>query len=180
MGAAGERPFLQILPIGVSSRHGEIRWGEKMKRLVLIAALCAAAAQQPGWAAGKAKTDCYSPSAIEAEQAIRFLTDVMVVSSTCQDTVYAEFRLRNRDPILAYQKAMIAHFHGNAGYDRWDTMLANEASMKQAGKSSPQSCQEAAELIKTATAMDDKAFRAYAASQAATAAATGRYPKCGR
>ena len=43
-----------------------ICWGEKMKRLVLIAALCAAAAQQPGWAAGKAKTACYSPSAIEA------------------------------------------------------------------------------------------------------------------
>src|SRR5437762_735138 len=86
-----------------------------MKRLVLIAALCAAMAPQPGWAAEKARAarvECYSQSAIEAEQAIRFLTDVMVVSSTCQDTVYAEFRLRNRDPILAYQKAMIAHFHG--------------------------------------------------------------------
>ena len=86
-----------------------------MKRLVVIAALGAAMAQQPGWTAEKsraAKVECYSQSAIEAEQAIRFLTDVMVVSSTCQDTVYAEFRLRNRDAIMAYQKAMIAHFQG--------------------------------------------------------------------
>ena len=44
-----------------------------------------------------------------------FLTDVMMVSSTCQDTIYAEFRLRNREAILAYQKAMIAHFHGAPG-----------------------------------------------------------------
>src|SRR5260370_41562692 len=118
-----------------------ICWGEKMKRLVLIAALCAAAAQQPGWAAGKAKTACYSPSAIEAEQAIRFLTDVMVVSSTCQDTVYAEFRLRNRDPILAYQKAMIAHFHGNPGFDRWNTVLAYQAAQNRSGTPTVLSCQ---------------------------------------
>jgi hypothetical protein len=176
MGAAGERPFLQILPIGVSSRHGEIRWGEKMKRLVLIAALCAAAAQQPGWAAGK--TDCYSPSAIEAEQAIRFLTDVMVVSSTCQDTVYAEFRLRNRDPILAYQKAMIAHFHGAPAFDRWNTSLANQAASKRAGVLSVQVCQQAADLLKQASALDPPKFRAFAAAQAA--AAGPQYPKCGK
>ena len=178
MCAAIERPFLQILPIGVSSRHGEICWGEKMKRLVLIAALCAAAAQQPGWAAGKAKTDCYSPSAIEAEQAIRFLTDVMVVSSTCQDTVYAEFRLRNRDPILAYQKAMIAHFHGAPAFDRWNTSLANQAASKRAGALSVQVCQQAADLLKQASALDPPKFRAFAAAQAA--AAGPQYPKCGK
>ena len=121
-----------------------------MKRLVLIAALCAAAAQQPGWAAGKAKPDCYSPSAIEAEQAIRFLTDVMVVSSTCQDTVYAEFRLRNRDPILAYQKAMIAHFHGAPAFDSWNTSLANQAASKRAGVLSTLVCQQSADLLKQA------------------------------
>ena len=57
-----------------------------MRRLVLIAALCAAMLQQSGWAAEKArapKVECYTQSAIEAEQAIRFLTDVMVISSTC-------------------------------------------------------------------------------------------------
>ena len=146
-----------------------------MKRLVLIAALCAAAAQQPGWAAGKAKPDCYSPSAIEAEQAIRFLTDVMVVSSTCQDTVYAEFRLRNRDPILAYQKAMIAHFHGAPAFDSWNTSLANQAASKQGGNQ--QLCQQSVALLKQASSLDPKGFRAFAASQAAADTVT---PKCAK
>src|ERR1700694_5674580 len=153
---------------------GEISWGVTMKRLVLIAALCVAAALQPGWAADKAraaKTSCYSPSAIEAEQAIRFLTDVMVISSTCQDTVYAEFRLRNRDPILAYQKAMIAHFHGAPAFDSWNTSLANQAARKQAGMPTAQICQTAAELLIKAKALDPKGFRQYAANQATTTSA---------
>jgi hypothetical protein len=152
-----------------------------MKRLVLIAALCAAAAQQPGWAADKAKaakTACYSPGAIEAEQAIRFLTDVMVISSTCQDTVYAEFRLRNRDPILAYQKAMITHFHGAPAFDSWNTSLANQAASKRAGQPSTLVCQQAADLLKQASALDPPKFRAFAAAQAA--AAGPQYPRCGK
>src|SRR5438046_10445234 len=127
-----------------------------MKRLVLIAALCAAMAPQPGWAAEKARAarvECYSQSAIEAEQAIRFMTDVMVVSSTCQDTVYAEFRLRNRDPILAYQKAMIAHFHGAPAFDHWNTSIANQASPTRAGQPSQLVCHQPAERRKPASGL---------------------------
>jgi hypothetical protein len=152
-----------------------------MRRLVLIAALGAAMMQQPGWAAEKArapKVECYTQSAIEAEQAIRFLTDVMVISSTCQDTVYAEFRLRNRDAILAYQKAMIAHFHGTPGFDRWNTVISNQAAQKRAGVPSVQVCQQAADLLKQAGALDPPKFRAFAAAQAA--AAGPQYPKCGK
>jgi hypothetical protein len=159
------------------------RWGNAlgvlMRRLVVIAALCAAAvAQQSAGAAERARKDCYTQNAIEAEQAIRFLTDVMIVSTTCQDTVYAEFRLRNRDPILAYQKAMIAHFHGNSGFDRWNTVLANEAAQKRAGTPSTIVCQQSADLLKQAGALDPPKFRAFAASQAATAGPS--YPKCGK
>src|SRR5271156_1082846 len=100
---AGER-FLKIPPVCVSSLQG-VQLGVTMKKLVLIAALALTSAAQPGWAAGK---ECVSPSAMEAEQGIRYVTDLMVVSSVCQDTVYAEFRLRNRDVILGYQKALIA------------------------------------------------------------------------
>ena len=152
-----------------------------MRRLVLIAALGAAMVQQPGWAAEKSrapKVECYTQSAIEAEQAIRFLTDVMVISSTCQDTIYAEFRLRNRDPILAYQKAMIAHFHGAPAFDRWNTSLANQAASKRAGALSVQVCQQAADLLKQASTLDPPKFRAFAAAQAA--AAGPQYPKCGK
>jgi hypothetical protein len=153
-----------------------------MKRLVVTAALCAVMAQQPGWAAEKkaraAKVDCYSQSAIEAEQAIRFLTDVMVISSTCQDTVYAEFRLRNRDPIMAYQKAMIAHFHGAPAFDRWNTAIANQASSKHAGQPSVLVCQQAADLLKQASVLDPPKFKAFAAALAA--AAGPQYPQCGQ
>ena len=144
-----------------------------MKKLVLIAALVAAAAAQPGWAASK--NSCVSPSAVEAEEAIRFLTDLMVVSSVCQDTVYAEFRLRNRDVIVGYQKALITRFHGNAGFDRWNTSLANQAAQKQGGNQ--QLCQQAVPLLKQASALDPKGFRAYAVAQAA---ANTQTPKCAK
>lgn len=149
-----------------------------MKRWVLIAAFGAALALQPVSAAERAKRDCYTASAIEAEQAIRFLTDVMIVSTTCQDTVYAEFRLRNRDAILAYQKAMMAHFHGAPGFDRWNTVIANQAAQKRAGTPSTVVCQQATDLMKQASALDPPRFRAFAAAQAAAAAP--QYPRCGK
>lgn len=170
---------LQISSAVVSSPAIGEKLGVFMRRLVAAAALCViAVAQQSAGAAERGRGDCYTQSAIEAEQAIRFMTDVMIVSTTCQDTVYAEFRLRNRDPILAYQKAMIAHFHGNPGFDRWNTALANDAAQKRAGTPSTVVCQQAADLEKQAGALDPPKFRAFAAAQAAAAGAS--YPRCGR
>jgi len=148
-----------------------------MKRFIAVA--LAASLLVPASVAGAAES-CYSPAALEAEQGVRFLIDVMVASTACRDQTYGLFQQRNKDTVLTYQKAMIAHFHGNTGYDRWDTALANDAALKQAGKSGPQACQESADLLKRAAIMDEKAFRAYATSQVAGAVATGRYPKCGR
>jgi hypothetical protein len=148
-----------------------------MKKLAMAAALtCGFVALQAGWAAD-ARAQCYSQSAIEAEQAIRYITDVMLASTACQNTTYAEFRLRNKDAIVAYQKAMISHFRGEAAFDRWNTALANAAAQKQANENLGVFCQRAETLMKQAKALDPAAFRAYAASQAATAGA--QYPKCG-
>ena len=70
-------------------------------------------------------TECYSPAAIEAEQGMRFFIDVMVASTACRDQSYGLFQQRNQATVLSYQKAMIAHFHGNAdmiaGIPRWPT-----------------------------------------------------------
>lgn len=142
-----------------------------MKKTILLAAILAAAAQQPGWAAKKSTAhssgaSCYTQNAIEAEQAIRFMTDVMVASSACQNTTYAEFRLRNRDPIVAYQKALIAHFRGNAGFDRWNTTVANEAAQKEGGIPTGQFCEQAKPIFQQASTLDPQSFRAYAASKA--------------
>lgn len=150
-----------------------------MKKFALVAALAvAAAAAQPGWAASKKAAACYSQAAIEAEQAIRYLTDLMVISTACQNTTYAEFRLRNRDAIVAYQKAMIAHFRGAPAFDRWNTALANLAAQRQVSVAPAVFCQQSEVMLKHASALDIKAFRAHAAAQAAQAAA--QYAKCGK
>ena len=148
-----------------------------MKKIVLFAALAALVMAQPGWAARKAQRSCTPASALEAEQAIRYVTDLMVVSSVCQNTTYAEFRLRNREAILHYQKALIAHFHGTAGFDRWNTALANESAERQAGLQAPTLCQQSGPMLKQASALDAKGFQAYAAAQAAAAA---QATKCGK
>lgn len=150
-----------------------------MKKLALIAALAvAASAVQPGWAAEKKRGACYSPAAIEAEQAIRYLTDLMVISTACQNTTYAEFRLRNRDAIVAYQKAMIAHFRGAPAFDKWNTVIANQAAHKQTTVAPAVFCQQGETMMKHASALDMKAFRAFASAQAATVGA--QYAKCGK
>src|SRR5215469_16918251 len=147
-----------------------------MKKFLAGAALAVVALQQPVTVGHAAQ--CYSQAALEAEQGMRYLIELMVASTACRDQTYGLFQQRNKATVLAYQKAMITHLHGNSAFDRWDTALANEAALKQAGKTPPQACQEAAELIKQATAMDDKGFRAHAASLATAAAASGRYQKC--
>lgn len=148
-----------------------------MKRFV-IAAL-AVSLMLPAGVAGAAD-GCYTASALEAEQGMRFLVDVMVASTACRDQTYGQFQQRNQETVRAYQKTLIAHFHGNAAYDRWDTALANAAAMHESGKRAPEACQESADLLKKAGTMDNAAFRAYSASLATAAAASGRYQKCGR
>jgi len=149
-----------------------------MKKIVLIAALVAAVAAQPVWAAEKAqkaKSGCYGPSAIEADAGIRYMTDLMIVSSVCQDTVYAEFRLRNKDTILGYQKALITHFKGAAGFDKWNTSLANQAAQKQNGNQLI--CQQSVALLQQAKTLDPQGFRAHAAAQGA---ANAQIVKCAK
>jgi hypothetical protein len=149
--------------------------------VVIAAAVLAATVASPAFAANKAKPAgaCYTPAAAEAEEGLRLLNDLMVVSSVCQDigeatAIYAGFRRRNQDPILAYQKALIAHFHGTAGFDRWNTSLANASAQREGGNQ--QLCQQSAALLQQAKGLDPQGYRAYASSHAAAAA--DRYPKC--
>lgn len=153
-----------------------------MKRVGLIAVLVAAMAlaAQPGLAARKhAAAGCTAAGAAEAEAAIRYITDLMVASSACKNTTYQEFALRNRTAIIAYQNTMIAHLHGKAAFDRWDTSLANQASMREAAVPPAQFCQQSEPLMKHASALDVPGFRAYAAAQVAQAAGAPA-AKCGR
>ena len=145
--------------------------GESMKRTVAVAAAAALAmglATQTVQAAGK----CAANGAAEAEQAIRYMTELMVASSACKNSVYAEFALRNRTAIIAYQKTMITHMHGTQAFDHWDTVLANSAAQRQAALPAAQFCQQAAPMMQQAAALDANGFRAYAAAQAAMGQST--------
>lgn len=153
-------------------------WGIAMKRVALVAAVFAMTAFQAGPASAASGGSCYTPSALEAEQAIRFMTDLMVISSTCRDTVYAQFRLRNKDAIIRYQKAMITHFHGESAFDKWNTSLANESARRGGGVPSSQFCQQSAAMLKQATLLDAKGLHDLAAAKAA--ASGGGYARCGK
>src|SRR6516225_9824718 len=150
-----------------------------MRKLVLAAALGVAVSLDTAAAADRS---CYSTADVEAEQAILFQTDLMVTSSACRDTVYGEFRSRNRDAIIRYQNAMIEHFrrtgarNPKSAFDTWQTSLANDASRKQAVVPTAQVCQQATEMLKLASTFDAKAFHDYAVAHAVY----NTHPKCAR
>ena len=148
-----------------------------MRKAVWAAALVAAASFTTASAADR---NCYSAADIEAEQAILFQTDLMVISSACRDTVYGEFRSRNKDAIIRYQNVMIDHFrrtgvrNPKSAYDAWQTSLANDASRKQAMVPTAQVCQQATDMLKLASTLDAKAFHDYAVAHAVN----GAHPRC--
>ena len=150
-----------------------------MRKLVLAAVLLAAGSSQSVSAADK---QCYSAADVEAEQAILFQTNIMVISSACKDTVYGEFRARNKDAIIHYQKAMIDHFrragsrNAQSDFDRWNTSLANEISLKQGTLPMAQICQQAAEMLKLASTLDAKGLHDYAIAKATSTADS--HPRC--
>jgi hypothetical protein len=154
-----------------------------MKKMILAAAFFAAASVQGVSAADR---QCYSAADIEAEQALLFQTHLMVLSSACKDMLpaYGEFRLRNREAIIRYQNAMREHFrragsrNAQSEFDRWNTSLANEISLKQVGLPPAQVCQQATELLKLASTLDAKGFRDYAVAKATSTA--NSHPRCGK
>ena len=81
---------------------GEYFWGSAMRRTVVAAAIFAAASLQGASAADR---HCYSAVDLEAEQAIRFQTNLMVISSACRDTVYGEFGRATRPRSFATRKS---------------------------------------------------------------------------
>jgi hypothetical protein len=152
-----------------------------MRKAVLAMAVCAVGSLH---AASAAERSCYSPTDLEAEQAIVFQTNLMVVSSACRDEVYGLFRARNKDAIIRYQRIMINHFrregfrNAQSRFDTWNTSLANEIALKQGAMPTAQVCQQAASMLKMASSLDARGLHDYAVTQAAGPAET--HPRCAR
>lgn len=151
-----------------------------MTKAGLAVALLAAAALQ---AAPAESRSCYSKAELEAEQAILWQTNLMVVSSACHNSSYADFRLHNASLIIRYQHQMIDYFRHTGSrqparsFETWITHLANEAANKETGTPTPQICQQAASLLKLAGSLDPTHFHQLVAARA-TADPDPAHPLC--
>ena len=152
-----------------------------MRKAVLVAAMCMAMMLQ---SAAAADHNCYTALDQEAEQAIVFQTNLMVISSACRDQVYGLFRARNKDAIIRYQQIMMSHFrregyrNAQSRFDSWNTSLANEIALKEGVMPTAQVCQQAASMLRMASTLDSQGLHNYAVAQAASAAET--HPRCAR
>jgi hypothetical protein len=119
-----------------------------------------------------ATQDCLRPAEAEAEQAIRFQTELMVVSETCHEQTYPQFLHRNHKALAEYQKRMIERYRRtgaprpNASLDTYMTRLANEIALRVSAQPVDALCREQADFLATADALDGKKFRRYIAEQA--------------
>jgi hypothetical protein len=125
---------------------------------------------------------CFRNTEIEADQAVRFQSELMVVSDSCRAGIYRGFTIRNRELIAAYQQEMIEHFRRNgahnpeAYFDRFITKLANDFSLQAGSEPLAAFCSRSAAFLAQADGLDDRQFRRYVAQLAAER--RGDYLRC--
>jgi hypothetical protein len=125
-----------------------------------------------GAAAAQGRVKCHQPSDIEAEQAILFQTELMVVAEACRDKAYIDFLRRNKDQVIAYQKQMIEFFRrqgeskADIAFDSWHTRLANQSALRNSQVPVNVLCTEGKTLLETANMLKPKDFKSYAAEKA--------------
>ncbi|HEX3971637.1 MAG TPA: hypothetical protein VHX19_09940 [Stellaceae bacterium] len=125
---------------------------------------------------------CYRAEEIEADQAVRFQTELMVVSDSCGSQSYTEFTHRNASTLAAYQQKMIGYFRRASGrgadtaFDRFITSLANQMALSAGKETVSVLCTRSADLLTKGQTFDKNDFVHYVTEQAA--AAKGTYPAC--
>lgn len=135
--------------------------------LVVLLSLTGAAA------AATAPAKCYRGAEIEADQAIKYQTELMVLSDACRAPSYVAFLTRNQNAVIAYQHVMERHFSrtgardGQAALDRYMTQLANRTSLAYEGRSRAALCSGAARFLTAGGKVDGSAFHKIAAARAA-------------
>jgi hypothetical protein len=133
-------------------------------------------------AADAAGKKCYRKSEAEADQAIRYTTQVMVMSDTCRDETYGRFALRNRTELLDYQHALMEHFRRSEGkraqatLDSFMTRIANEKALETSTQNINSVCSVAVDFLATADKLTGEDFRKYVERQ--TADRHGDYEMC--
>jgi surface antigen len=125
---------------------------------------------------------CYLPAEVEADQAIRLKTELMVIAEACNDPSYARFLDRNRDTLAAYEQILAERFareggeSAAAGLRTYLLKLDGESTLRAAA--SPSFCADAFDLVANTSGMRPAELRSYAAARAE--AARQDYAICGQ
>jgi hypothetical protein len=125
---------------------------------------------------------CYNSEEMEADQAVRFQTELMVVSDSCGSQSYTEFTHRNASTLAAYQQKMIGYFRRASGrgadtaFDRFITSLANQMALSAGKETVSVLCTRSADLLTKGQTFSKDDFVHYVAQ--AAVAAKGTYPAC--
>jgi hypothetical protein len=141
-----------------------MKYAAALFALVAFAPIAAAPAATPA--------GCYLPGEIEADQAMHFQTELMVLSDTCGGAFYRDFTVHNREQIMSYQHRLLDRFRRTgvkspqASLDSFMTQVANEHALKDGAELRADVCSHAATLIAEATKIDRDDFRHRAAALA--------------
>jgi hypothetical protein len=123
-----------------------------------------------GSIADAASSSCFRRAEAVADQAIRYTTEIMVMSDTCRNETYDRFAQRNRPELVKFQDLLKQHFRragGNAQskLDTFMTHLANEAALRTGTQDINQVCSVAVQFLATADTLSGDGFQQYAESQ---------------
>lgn len=133
-------------------------------------------------AAANAATQCYRSSDIEADQAVRYQTSLMVLSDSCGSPSYTDFIHRNADLVSRYQHQLIGFFgradarHATDVFDRFMTRLANQTALGIGDQPLGSVCGSAVDFLAQAGSFAAEDFRRFIAAQAI--AKRKDYPSC--
>jgi len=121
-----------------------------------------------------AASSCFQKDALEAWQAVRYMTELMVLSDTCRMHVYDSFIKRNFAALDAYHKELVDHFrqagdrHPEDTVDRYVTHAANEVSEEDGQMSTANLCAQKASYFANAEALAGAKFHQFVADLVTT------------
>ena len=135
-----------------------------------------------GFVSAAQAATCYKTDEIEADQAVRFQAQLMVLSDSCRSPSYTNFTNRNGPTLVSYQRTLVEYFRRTNGkradavFDRFITSLANVIALDVGKEPVATVCSRSADFLTQAGGFGKDDFQHYVAQQAA--AKRGEYPSC--
>ena len=118
---------------------------------------------------------CFRSEEIEADQAVRFQAQIMVLSDSCHSESYGAFRQHIGATLAAYQQKMIGHFRRDGAsargadnaFDSFITALANKMALAYGREPVGSLCSRSANFLAQAGHFSRDDFVHYVSDQAA-------------